>query len=69
MFTVFQMFSFLMLGFVFFFLMFICFERERVSGGRAERERRRERILSRFHVVSTETDVALGLTKPEKIMI
>ena len=52
---------------VLFFLMFICFEREREQEHkqRRGRERGRERIPSRLCTVSTDPDVGLNLTNHE----
>ena len=36
-----------------------------MSGGGTERERERERILSRLHTVSTESEAGLDLTHCE----
>ena len=51
---------------IIFFFKFIYFERERVSGRGAERER--ERLLSRLRAISTQPDVGFDPTNQE-IMI
>ena len=57
-------FLFLFFNFVYLFIyLFIYLERGRVLQGGAERKG--ERILSRCHTVSTESDVGLNLTNRE----
>ena len=47
------------------FFKFIYFERKRAHKQGRGRERRRERISSRLHAVSTEPDMGLNLTNLE----